>query len=720
MSGFRKNVSKNLARLVRDDKAPWQGISDPDGIPPEVPFNPATGKDFNGINSLILTAEMMERGSFDPRFMTRESIEEAGYTLREDSKPLDIEYWQYSNSKIDGEPEFMYDPIYNSDGTLDIKKDHDIWPVAFSTSVFHASDIEGIKPYLRAIDHGIEPPFIEDINNIMGYLVRTPKDVCRKHEIDVVHDQIEKSFYNKETSTIHLLPESDYENAASCLSSMIYHLGEGILNKLDVVQDVELSARIFAGIAASKLGIKASTQFIDFKDHADLIETDHSLIFRAAANGRQSFDCANDLDQMIELGSKVQTEAERMGTIDLKPSERLYLSVPFAEKDELKQSVSGAGWERDLSSWYVPKDTDPALIEKWDTLEMAKGDFKDTPVMKEFAAFIKEQGFDVGEDGPIMDGAWHSVPFIGETTGKAGMYQAFALDLSSGKVVNRKTPEEVAKWTYTGPALNPNDIAEARQKWSDHKIDRVERLVESHREASLLAHQELLKESTVNPFIQGVNPCTVLNEEGLSPYNVLANNKTGELMIEVCDIDGNLTSVQFDDGNEKRFIKGSKIKGCFHNLDDSGYDIGKSDIIIVADNYLDAASVAAAPTNDYLPVINALEPGNLIPVIMELNERYKDSKIFVLSDEHYQNLRNRDDEATDFGKGILIAPDDGRSMNQIRKEDGLKAVGDFINSEVIDWRKQVKEYNTHLQRTGEQDKLKEQGQEAEAGMGMGE
>ncbi|NOT83787.1 MAG: hypothetical protein HOP02_03190 [Methylococcaceae bacterium] len=44
---------------------------------------------------------------------------------------------------------------------------------------------------------------------------------------------------------------------------------------------------------------------------------------------------------------------------------KIYLSVPFAQKDEAK--TLGARWDATLKKWYVPADKDIALFAKWQT-----------------------------------------------------------------------------------------------------------------------------------------------------------------------------------------------------------------------------------------------------------------------------------------------------------------------------------------------------------------
>ena len=44
---------------------------------------------------------------------------------------------------------------------------------------------------------------------------------------------------------------------------------------------------------------------------------------------------------------------------------KIYLKVPFADKDEVKQL--GAKWDGDMKSWYIPEGADESTFSKWET-----------------------------------------------------------------------------------------------------------------------------------------------------------------------------------------------------------------------------------------------------------------------------------------------------------------------------------------------------------------
>ena len=71
-------------------------------------------------------------------------------------------------------------------------------------------------------------------------------------------------------------------------------------------------------------------------------------------------------EQGVELHADMQehqAEATRSQTAASSNNERVYLNVPFKQKEEAK--ALGAQWDRQKRSWYVPAATDTAAFAKW-------------------------------------------------------------------------------------------------------------------------------------------------------------------------------------------------------------------------------------------------------------------------------------------------------------------------------------------------------------------
>lgn len=62
------------------------------------------------------------------------------------------------------------------------------------------------------------------------------------------------------------------------------------------------------------------------------------------------------------LAAREETAAKPSGSSS-SASSKVYLKVPFAEKDEAK--ALGARWDAAKKKWYAPPGTDATLFERW-------------------------------------------------------------------------------------------------------------------------------------------------------------------------------------------------------------------------------------------------------------------------------------------------------------------------------------------------------------------
>ncbi len=92
-----------------------------------IPFNAATGKHYNGLNIGTLEARAEElHGLEDPRWLTFLQAKELGYKVKKGAKGVKVTFWKIEEDK-------------ENDKTRRILKFY---------TVFHASQIEGIPPYV--------------------------------------------------------------------------------------------------------------------------------------------------------------------------------------------------------------------------------------------------------------------------------------------------------------------------------------------------------------------------------------------------------------------------------------------------------------------------------------------------------------------------------------------------------------------------------------------
>ena len=163
-SFFSKDVAIKLAGQLRDGEAPMQRQE-----VQNIPYNPATGRSFHGINALNL----MMQDRKDDRWMTFEDARNAGYKVKSGEKGTPVQKWA---RKQPGE---------------DKQKMQTTW-------LFNAEQLQFIPPMQKKPER---PDPYERVTEILNNCGAT-----------VVHDQKKEAFYDPAKDTIHLPQPDSYKN----------------------------------------------------------------------------------------------------------------------------------------------------------------------------------------------------------------------------------------------------------------------------------------------------------------------------------------------------------------------------------------------------------------------------------------------------------------------------------------------------------------------------
>ncbi|MCD8351864.1 MAG: ssDNA-binding domain-containing protein [Planctomycetaceae bacterium] len=161
---FNARVANQLAQQLRDGTAPMQrpGVQD-------IPYNPATGRTFHGINALNL----MMQDRKDDRWFTFDDANLNGYKVKSGEKATPVQYWPK-------------------------KRPGETMNRAITAYVFNAEQLDRVPPPTRKSER-------QDPMERVGELLRNSG-------MTIVHDQTERSFYAPRKDEIHL-PKP--ENCAS-------------------------------------------------------------------------------------------------------------------------------------------------------------------------------------------------------------------------------------------------------------------------------------------------------------------------------------------------------------------------------------------------------------------------------------------------------------------------------------------------------------------------
>ncbi|WP_375609667.1 MULTISPECIES: ArdC-like ssDNA-binding domain-containing protein [unclassified Bartonella] len=90
---YAKSVTDHFIKLLQQGAAPWQQPLPPGCV--RSPYNPQTGKNYNGINNLWLASQKYT----DPRWLTYQQANEMDCRIKKGMKSTDIIYCK-QNEKV--------------------------------------------------------------------------------------------------------------------------------------------------------------------------------------------------------------------------------------------------------------------------------------------------------------------------------------------------------------------------------------------------------------------------------------------------------------------------------------------------------------------------------------------------------------------------------------------------------------------------------------------
>jgi len=303
---------------------------------------------------------------------------------------------------------------------------------------------------------------------------------------------------------------------------------------------------------------------------------------------------------------------------------------------------------------------------------------QDLAVQQEFAAVLREKGLVI--DGlPEMDGEWHRVATLDDKPGKQSASYMASLEggVPNGAIHNFRTGERV-NWASTGGQtreLTP----EEREQIAQQRVSRAEQKTAEWEERS----KGIQKEWRGLPWAQDSHE--YLQRKGVENHG-LKLDRHGNLVMPLQDIDDKLWSVQrISADGDKLFTKGGRTQACFCVVGDE--DPKKP--IVIAEGYATSCSVYE---NTGLPVVCALNAGNLEPVAKAFREKYPDRPIFIAGDnDHTKEADGKPNvgkeksihAAEAVGGHVLLPnfkPDDrGTDWNDLAASQGKQAVLEQIS-----------------------------------------
>jgi len=323
--------------------------------------------------------------------------------------------------------------------------------------------------------------------------------------------------------------------------------------------------------------------------------------------------------------------------------ERVYLTVPFMEKDRAKEAAKQAGfriyWDKKSTQWFAPANEDLSPLSRWLPKEQGDANEETEPdPVAEFSQALSEAGLALARP-PIMDGQLRRVPVADGATGNLdGAYIGHLDGHPAGFIQNHKTGLKT-NWKASRRPAEPlasvsNDTQATETLSPEEQSARFEGLLEKL--AAPSAHPYTSKkEITLDAAIR----VTSSNQLAIPVYSHPRSRG------------GRVVGIQYiaEDG-AKRFARGSRKKGAMFLIGEPAI-AAEPTVVLVAEGYATAQTLNDAVS---LPVAVAFDAGNLRPVAQNLSESYPDAAIMLCAD---------DDSAKDVNVGLTAAADAAKELN---------------------------------------------------------
>lgn len=308
---YAEEVAARIIEQLEQGTAPWQKPWQPGEL--RLPYNPTTGKEYRGMNSLWLHMQ----GHSDPRWMTYNQAAAEGAQVRKGSKGTHIVYWKFSEERkaTDEQGRPVIDPDTGKQKTVTVQLER---PRSFMAVVFNGSQIDGLPP-LEARPTGPEPERHARAEAILansGAVIR--------------HEPGDRAFYRPSTDSITLPERNQFPTADNYYATALHELGHwtGHPSRLD--RDLahpfgsEGYAReeLRAEIASLMLGERLEIGH-DPGQHAAYVgswvkalKEDPKEIFRAASDAERISGYVMDFEREQELSQAVEAELGPRWTVE--------------------------------------------------------------------------------------------------------------------------------------------------------------------------------------------------------------------------------------------------------------------------------------------------------------------------------------------------------------------------------------------------------------------
>ena len=308
---FHEEIAEQLITQLEEGTAPWQVPWDA-GFIRERPYNAATGKPYQGRNSVALLLSTHP----DPRWMTFNQAKEAGYAIKKGSRGTRLQMTIMQDERVKRDETGQ--AIKNSAGESFKETFTRDRPIVKHFTVFNAEQIDGIPPLERPVVHTWQA--VERAEKILDASGAT-----------IEHRRGDKAYYSPSADKIVLPLKDQFPTPDRYYATALHELGhwtghESRLNRFETgvresKQDYakeELRAEIASMMIGQTIGIGHDpAQHAAYVDSwIKTLQEDPMEIIRAAKDAEKIHGFVLDLEREVE--QKPLNEANSDATTDLK------------------------------------------------------------------------------------------------------------------------------------------------------------------------------------------------------------------------------------------------------------------------------------------------------------------------------------------------------------------------------------------------------------------
>lgn len=278
---YRDELVKKLCDAMENGTAPWQRTWT-DG---DAPFNAVSGRAYHGINAVNLALQSQTLGhSEDGRWVTFDQAKEKGWHVKQGEKGTHVEFY-----KFEEKPKFdeVGSPVIDADGKQEVEKS----VIVRNYVVFHASQIEGIEPYIPKARNPIEDN-------------EKAERILKESGAEIRHGGNE-AFYNRTNDYIQLPEKEQFKTQADYYATTLHELSHWTghssrLNrpassdmKSETYAKEELVAEISSMFVSAETGISQTKEH--FENHAAYVDywvkavkEDPNALFKAVSQAQKA------------------------------------------------------------------------------------------------------------------------------------------------------------------------------------------------------------------------------------------------------------------------------------------------------------------------------------------------------------------------------------------------------------------------------------------------